>query len=172
MHILLHKVEKLVDSVIGPLLAVLLVVILAEIFLHEQFEAVSAYADYFDMFLISVFAVDLAFKFHRVRKFPRFLRKYWLEVMATIPFFLVFRFTELFGLNLFIERGQEIVHEVPEIQKLEKETAGIVREAGRAGRTARLIRTFRIASRLPRFLGAIPFFEKPTGKHHLHEKKK
>ena len=63
------------------------------------------------------------------------------------------------------------MHELPEVQKLERETAAIVRDAGRAGRTARIIRIFRASSRLPRFLKAMPFYEKPTGGHHWHEKK-
>ena len=168
MHILLHKLEKAVDFLIGPMLIMLLAIIAAEIFLHEQFAAVSLYADYFDVLLISVFVIDLAFKFHRVRKVPKFLKRYWLEIIATIPFFLVFRLTE--GLGLLIERGQEVAHELPEVQKLEKGTVALVRDAGRAGRTATLIRIFRITSRFPRFLRVIPFFEKPTGRHHWHEK--
>ena len=170
MHILLHKLEKIVDFLIGPMLIILLALIVAEIFLHEQFEFVSLYADYFDIALISVFVIDLSFKFHRVRKIPEFLKKYWMEIIATIPFFLVFRLTE--GIGLLIERGQEVAHELPEVQKLEKGAVALVRDVGRASRTPTLIRFFRIASRFPRFLRVIPFFEKPTGKHHPHEKVK
>jgi len=171
MHIWLHRLEKLVDFVIAPLLVGLLVIIGGEIFLGDKFETYSRYADYFDILLVLVFAVDLSFKFYRVRKIPKFIKSYWVEIIATIPFFLVFRFSSVFGLQEFLERGQTVAHEVPEIQKLEKEAAAIVKEAGRAGRTARLIRTFKIASRFPRFLRAAPFFEMPTGKHHWHETK-
>ena len=126
MHILLHRVEKLVDALIGPLLGVLLVVVVGELFFSSQFEPYHRYADYFDIFLISVFAVDLAFKFNRVRKIPLFLRKYWIEIIATIPFFVIFRFTEFFGLNELIERSQTIAHEVPEVKKLDIETNTII----------------------------------------------
>jgi len=172
MHILLHKLEKLVDSMIGLLLIILLLIIAGELFFSEQFKPYHTYVDYFDMFLISVFTIDLAFKFNRVRKISKFLKSYWLQIIAIIPFFLIFRFTEFFSLRIFIERGQEVAHELPEIQKLEREGAAIVKEAGRASRTARIIRILRITSRFPRFLKVLPFFEKPTGRHHWHEKRK
>ena len=169
MHLWLHRLEKLIDSMIAPLLIGLLVVIAGELFLGEHFEAYSTYADYFDILIISIFFIDLSFKFYRVRKIPKFIRKYWMEIIAVIPFFLIFRFTEFFGFQELLERGQTVAHEAPEAQKLEKGTVNIIREAGRAGRTAKLIRTFRIVSRFPRFLKVLPFFEKPTGKHHPHE---
>ena len=170
MHIWLHRLEKFIDIIVGPLLIGLLIVIGGEFFLGDRFEAYATYADYFDIFIIVVFAIDLSFKFYRVRKIPKFVKSYWLEILAVIPFFLIFRFSEFFGIQKLIERGQEVAHEVPEIQKLEKEAVGIVREAGRAGRTAKLIRTLKIFSRIPRFFKVMPFFEKPTGNHHWHEK--
>src|SRR3989344_4315942 len=162
MHSWLHGLEVVVDRVIPPLLIALLLVLAGEIFLGQRFEAYSAYTDYFDVFIMLVFAADLSFKFHRIRKVPKFVRKYWIEIIATIPFFLIFRFIEFFGLYNVVERSQVVVHGISEVQKLDMETAAIVREAGGANRTARLIRTFRIASRFPRFLKALPFYEKPT----------
>ncbi|MBI2663911.1 hypothetical protein HYX10_01050 [Candidatus Woesearchaeota archaeon] len=172
MRIWLHRLEKFVDKIIAPLLVALLLIIAGEIFLGERFRSYGAYADAFDFFIITVFATDLTFKFYRTKNIPKFVKSYWLEILATIPFFLAFRFMEFFGLEKLIDRGQEFAHEAPELQKLEKGTANIVREAGRAGRTAKLIQTFRITSRFPRFLKVMPFYEKPTGKHHPHEKRK
>ena len=165
MHVWLHKVEKFADIIIGPLLILLLFVIVGELFLGEQLEHYSIYVDLFDISLILVFAIDLGFKFNRVRKIPKFLKMYWLQIIAIIPFFLVFRFTGLFGLHELIDKGQSILHEIPEVQK-------IVKEAGRASRTAKLISMLKFASRVPRFLGAVPFFEKPTGGHHWTKKRK
>lgn len=170
MHIWLHKLEKLVDALIPPLLLLLLFVVGAELFFHERFAAILHYADHIDLVIIAVFAADLAFKYSRVRKIPKFVRKYWLEIIATIPFFLVFRFTEFLGLQELIERGQVAAHEAAELPKLEREAGVIVKESGKASRTLRLLRTFRAFSRLPRFLKVLPFYEKPTGRHHWHEK--
>jgi hypothetical protein len=172
MQIWLHKLEVFIDKVIPPLLVLLLFLILGELFFHERLMPILAYTDYFDGLIVSVFAIDLAFKFHRVRKVPKFVRKYWLEIIATIPFFLIFRITEFFGLQEIVERSQIIAHEAPEISRLERETSAIVKEAGKIGRTARFLRTMRIVARFPRFLQAVPFFEKPTGRHHWYENKR
>lgn len=200
MRLWLHKVEKLVDRIIPPLLVVLLLIIIADIFFAEEFAPYHLYVDYFDAFLISVFAADLAFKFHRVRKVPKFIRMYWIEIIATIPFFLIFRFMEFFRLDEILEQGQRFAHEAGELEKLEREggafvkeagrfereggamlkeagklereTSAIVKEAGRASRTARVLRSFRIFARFPRFLKALPFHEKPTGRHHWYERRR
>ena len=173
MHIWLHKIEVLVDKLIAPVLAALLIVIIGELFFSHQFEWYKHYADLFDGFVILIFAADLGFKYSRVRKLPTFLKNNWLEIIATIPFFLVFRLLEIFRFTEFVERGQAIAHEALAAEKVEREAAVIVKEAARAGevsRTARMLNTFRALSRFPRFIRAMPFFEKPTGKHHWHEK--
>src|SRR3989338_3811060 len=165
MRLWLHKVEKLVDRIIPPMLLLLLVMIIGELFFAEKFEPYRQHMEYFDIFLISIFAVDLGFKFHRVRKIKKFVRTYWIEIIATIPFFLIFRFTEFLGLNDLLEQGQRFAHEAGELEKLEKEgaaiakeagkagrlereTAAIVNEAGKASRTARVLRSFRMLARL------------------------
>lgn len=172
MHIWLHKIEVIVDKLIAPILATILVVIIGEIFFTNEIEFYRHYADWFDGFVVIVFATDLAFKYSRVRKLPTFFRKYWLEIIATIPFFLIFRLLEFLRVTEFIEKGQAAAHEAAAAGKVEKEAALIVKEVARAGelsRTARIINTFRAISRVPRLLRAVPFYEKPTGKHHPHE---
>lgn len=175
MHALLHKIEVLVDWLIPPALAALLIVIIGELFFTHQFEWYKGYADWFDGFVILLFSADLGFKYSRVRKLPIFFRKYWLEIIATIPFFLFFRLLELFRVTAAIEKTQTIAHEAMAAERVEREAAVIVKEAARVGeasRTARIINTFRAIGRFPRFIKAMPFFEKPTGEHHWHEKKR
>ena len=172
MHVWLHKFEKTVDFLIGPLLIILLVVLAAELVLDEHFERYSVYVDYFDFFLILVFTIDLGFKYNRVRKIPKFLKMYWIQIIAVIPFFMMFRVTELFGLQEIFEKSQSIFHGIPELQKLQKDAIAMIAEAGRASRTAKFVRMLKFASRFPRFLRATTFFETPTGDHHWHEKKK
>ena len=184
MHAALHKIEVIVDRLIPPLLAALLVVIVGELFFSHQFEWYKHYADLFDSFVILVFAADLGFKYSRIRKLPTFAKKYWLEIIATIPFFLIFRLLEFFRVSDVLEAGQAFAHEGAAAEKLvqegaaagkiEREAALIAKEAVRAGevsRTARMLNTFRAIGRFPRFINALHFWEKPTGKHHWHEKK-
>lgn len=174
MHIVLHKIEVIVDRLIPPLLAALLVVIVGELFFSHQFEWYKRYADFFDGFIILVFAADLGFKYSRIRKLPAFVKKYWLEIIATIPFFLVFRLLEFFRISDVLETTQTFAHEGAAAGKLEKEVELIAKETAKAGevsRTARMLNTFRAISRFPRMIRAAHFFEKPTGQHHWHEKK-
>jgi hypothetical protein len=174
MHLFLHKVEVWVDRAIPPLLAALMIVIVGEIFFADQYELYHKYADWFDGVVISVFAVDLTFKYMRVRNMPTFVKKHWVEIIATIPFFLVFRLVEFFRLSSFFERGQTILHESALVSKVEKEAVVILRETSKArqvSRTARMFVAFRMLSRFPRIAKIIPFYEKPTGKHHPIEKK-
>ncbi|MBI2144482.1 hypothetical protein HYU17_05030 [Candidatus Woesearchaeota archaeon] len=183
MHIWLHKIEVLVDRLIPPVLAAMLIVIVGEFFFSHQFEWYRHYADFFDGFVVLLFAADLGFKYSRIRKLPIFARKYWLEIIATIPFFLIFRVLEFFKVSDFFETGQVFAHEGLAAGKVEKEVAMIAKEAVRAGeasRTAKMVgllraigrfpRVLRILIRSPRLLSALHFFEKPTGQHYWHEK--
>lgn len=173
MHIALHKIEVIVDSIIPPILAVLIIVIVGELLFSSQFEWYKTYADWFDGFIILIFAVDLGFKYSRIRKLPNFFKKYWLEIIATVPFFLVFRLLEIFKIPEFIEKGQLLAHEAPVAERIEQEAAAVVKEtalAGEASRTARMFNTLRTLGRTPRFIKALHFFEKPTGHHDRREK--
>ncbi len=87
---------------------------------------------------------------------------------------LLFRFFEgffeIFAASELIKKSQSILHEAVE---LEKEAGKIVKEVERAGkvaRTTRFARFIRPVARLPRFVKAFAFHERPTGKHHLHDK--
>ncbi|MBN2454120.1 hypothetical protein JXB11_01095 [Candidatus Woesearchaeota archaeon] len=186
MHILLHRLEKRVDEIIPLLLILLLGAIIVEIFFHELAEAYGEYIDLLDGIIIIIFSADLCFKYHRVRNIPKFIKKHWLEIIAVFPFFLIFRFMEFFRAPELLQTGQEILHEGVELEReaarasrlakegaaVEKEAAAIVNEAGKASRAGRMLRYFRALSRTPRFISAAIFYEKPTGKHHPHEKKK
>lgn len=154
MHIFLHKIEVLIDKIIPPLLAALLILIIGQLFFFRQFEFYGKYSDWFDWFVILVFAVDLGFKYERIRKMPAFLEKYWLEIIATLPFFLLFRIVEFFEPLLLLYTAQGTA------------TAKFFQ----LSRTAKMVGTFKVLSRFPNLARALPFFEKPTGKHHEHEK--
>ena len=175
MHIWLHKLEVLVDQLIPPLLAALAIVIVGELAFSHQFTLYRHYADWFDGFIVLVFTADLIFKYLRIRKMPEFVKKYWMEIIATIPFFLLFRVMEFFRVSDALEAGQAFAHEGAAAAKIEKEAAMILNEVKRTSevtRTARIVNTFRAITRFPRLLRAAPFHEKPTGHHYPNEKKR
>ncbi|HLD06809.1 MAG TPA: ion transporter [Candidatus Nanoarchaeia archaeon] len=172
----LHVLELWVDRVIPYAVVLLLVVIVAELVFHEQAEPYRLWFNLLDWAVVLVFCLDLAFKYVRVRNIPRFLRSSWLDIIAVFPFFLLFRIFEELGLALRlgeqITQAQPLFHEAVEI---EKEAGKIIQEServtkiSRSGFAARLIRPL---ARSPRLLKILAYYEKPTGRHHPHEKKK
>ena len=174
MHILMHKIEVLIDRLLAPLLAAFLIVVVGELFFTHQFAFYKHYADWFDLLVVTILAVDLWFKYQRIRKLPDFVRKYWLQIIATIPFFVVFRVMEALRVVEVLQKGEAIAENAFASSKIEKEAALIVKEVTNreVTRTAHMINTFRALSRFPRLLKAAPFFEKPSGRHHVHEKRR
>ena len=176
MKLWMHKIEIAVDKSIPFLLVVLLFIIVGEIFYPERLEPYAAYVNIADNFIIFVFILDLIFKWIRIRNAKKFLKESWMDIIAVFPFFLLFRIfggtAALFATPEGIVEGQKIFHEGLEI---EKEASMIVREAEKAGKIGRsrlFLRFLRPIARVPRFLKAIPFFERPTGGHHWHDREK
>lgn len=216
-----HKTEVLVDKAILPAIAVLLVIIVLELFFRNIAEQYHLYIEIADYFIVGIFVLDLVFKYMRVRQIPLFIRTYWLDILAVFPFILLFRaFEGVYGLFAAAESLetfgslQSVFHEGLEVEKevvkiteeagkitkgaarigeqatqlskgasqiatqgelVGKEAGRIVRQAEEAGTFARTVkfarfsRFFRVFQRLPRLLKAVTFFERPSGKHHVHE---
>jgi len=158
----LHKVELLVDKIIPYSLVLLLFVIIGEIFFSEKIEPYSFYVSIIDGFIIFIFIIDLIFKYVRIRNFPKFFRSYWLEIIAIFPAFLVLRLVEEFAIIVKLEESIGISQDVIEVGE---------RTIPRTGRLRYFSRFIRPLARLPRFLKAFSFYEKPTGRHHSYEKK-
>lgn len=178
----LHKIEVAVDRLIPFMLVLLLAVIVLELgfsrFVDEH--RLGIYLEIADYTVIAVFVLDLGFKYVRIKPFAKFLKKSWLDILAVFPFFLVFRLAEgIIGAvsTAFSETAkvmQSIFHESVEAETVVTEVEKIVKEGekiGKASRSARFTRFLRPILRLPRFLKAVPFYEKPTGKHHRHERR-
>ncbi|HLP79662.1 MAG TPA: hypothetical protein VK158_03445 [Acidobacteriota bacterium] len=160
-----EKLEKLVDKIIPYLLIILLLLILAE-FLIPSIHDYQIYITLFDSFLVLVFITDLYFKYQHCKNIPQFLRRYWIEIIATLPFFLIFRVFEEFGLLRAVlsetaQQGQSLAHvglnAQREISLAEREIVA----AERTLRGERLFRFLRPVLRLPRFARTLHFFSHP-----------
>lgn len=135
-----HKLEVLVDKAILPCIAVLLVLIVLELFFRSIAEHYALYIEIADYFIVAIFVADLVFKYLRVRQIPLFIRTYWLDILAVFPFILLFRaFEGIYGLFAAAESLetfgslQSVFHESLEV---EKEVAKISEEAGKIGKEA------------------------------------
>lgn len=172
MKLWLHKIEIIVDKIIPVCLIVLLAIIVLELGFKtfvEQNHGIKIVIDVLDFIIVFVFVLDLVFKYMRVRDIPKFLRKYWLEIIAVLPFFLMFRLFEfMFGVGEISESvrlAQSMAHEGLE---MEKELPIAVQEGEKvlkAERSSKLLRYIKPLLRLPRFLKTIPsmihFYEAP-----------
>jgi len=174
MKLWMHKVEVVVDRLIPPMLVVLMLLIVVELFFEEFAHNYEFWILALDYIVISVFVLDVIFKYVRIKPFKKFLRKSWLDIIAIFPFALFFRFFEgffeIFAVSELVKESQSIFHEAVEI---EKEAGKIVKEVERAGkvaRTTRFARFIRPVARMPRLVKAFAFHERPTGKHHVHDK--
>jgi len=157
----LHKIEVIVDKSIPYLLILLFFVIIGEIFYAHQIKPYGFFVSVVDNVVIFVFMMDLAFKYMRTRYFPDFFRKHWLEIIAVLPASLFVRLIEKFIPVSTFEVSQSILHEATEIKREEKLIAMEVEKVGQISRTRYFLRFVRPLARLPRFLKAFSFYEKP-----------
>ena len=162
----LKDLEVIVDKLIPYLIFLLLIIIIIDLFYHEVAEKYKFEIGLVDGFIILVFLFDLIYKYNRVRNLPTFIKKYWLEILAVLPFYLIFRAVELtigfLEISGLIKQSQNILHTGLEF---EKEIALISKEAKEieeiGARTKAFSRTFKSISRTPRFIAAASFYEKP-----------
>lgn len=180
MKLWLHKLESFVDRAIPYTLILLTGIIIVEIFFKEFAEAHAFGIEVLDYMIIAFFVADLIFKYNRIRNIKLFFKECWLDIIAVFPFVLFFRIFE--SLSLFVRlpaefrEGQSIMHTILEGKKEFAEFFGrgskLVEDAKLAGelsRTEKILKILRPLARSPRLIKALPFYEKPTGKHHLHE---
>jgi hypothetical protein len=151
--------ELVVDKLIPYLLVFIFAIIVLDIFYPASLEPYHLEIEIIDAAILCLFATDLVFKYISTRNTARFLRKYWVEIIAVLPFFVVARIVEeivgIFAVSEDIARVQRVVHE------------GIVAEeriAADVGRSYRFARIVRPIARTPRFAKALRFYKKP-GKH-------
>ena len=91
MNKIFERIEHFVDRVIPYLLAAIIIVVMVEFFNKELAETYHSQIVSFDYVVVTFFVVDLAFKYNRVRDVPRFLKLYWLDILAVFPFVLALR---------------------------------------------------------------------------------
>ena len=146
----LSSVEQLVDRIIPFLVILLALLIVADITMDiHRFEPWVSYADWL---VIGVFVADLIFKWRHVRKVTKFLRLYWLDIIAVFPFYLFFRayvaIAELVVAGERIKEAQEIAHEA----LLLRETK-LLKESELVAKESRFVpRMIRFGQRLIRFV--------------------
>ncbi len=166
----INKMEVLTDKAVPYALVLLMIIIAVEIFFADIAHQYHSYILAMDYVVISVFAVDLVFKYIHSRTNKGFVKKYWLDIIAVFPFIVMFRVFEEIILLARIERGigeaQAVLHTGVGIEKEISKAARVEKEliyGSKFSRTAKFARELRIVSRFPRLAKAVSFYEHP---HH------
>ena len=168
MHPIIKKIEHFTDRVIPYVLVLLTIILVIEFFFKHIAEIYHTQIIIADYVVIFFFTLDLIFKYTRVRKLKLFLRKYWLDILAVFPFFLIFRVFEevlIFFRLPELTETQKFLHIGLETEKLAKEERAL-RELAELQKETELTRTrlFSRFFRLPRLVKVFPFYEKPIKK--------
>lgn len=158
MHLVLEKIENLADTLVLPALLVVLVIVVLELFFTKTAHHYDIWINVADTAVILVFLVDLSFKFYRASTWENFLREHWLEIIAVLPLFYVFRFLEVVRLVSTVEVGQETAHLAEGARSGRFTEIFRSSEMARSTRFGRFVRFF---SRAPRFAKASEFFKHP-----------
>ena len=153
-----EKIHNWTDRLVGPALLVILVVVLLEVFMPDlahRYHTAILVADYA---AITVFLVDLSFKFKRASTWKGFIKHYWLEIIAVMPGFILFRILDtLFVITRSAELGQDAIHLATRSERL-----AALFSSGELSRAARLERLTRGLARTPRFAKAAKFYDEPS----------
>jgi len=148
----LHKMEVFVDRSIPYTLVILLFVILAEMFAPEKTAPFHAYISFIDWSIIAIFVTDLLFKYKRSNSVKGFFKQYWLEIIATLPAFMLVKVIEEFRFIANLDETLAMSQEAFEFGE---------RVGSKASRLQQFERFLRPLSRLPRFFKAFHFYEHP-----------
>ena len=150
------KLEWFFDKMIVPALLVLLVIVIVDVFYTGLKYEYSTEFLAADLFVLFVFAGDLSFKFRRAASWQGFLRREWLEILAVIPFFWVFRLIE--SVARIGELVQEIIHLVARGSRLARLFAVFGLVGTRHNRFQDFLKRI---SKSDRFHEAAKFFQHP-----------
>ena len=172
------KIEKIVDKLIPYSIIILLLIIIKDIFFPHYLEEYHIYIKILDYLIITLFVIDLIFKYHSAKNFKIFLKTSWLDILAVFPFYLIIRVVEeailIFRLSESLETTQKILHETLAIsgesgkvlRELEEasKVASEVEKSGKVSRLRLFTRLFRPFQRIPRLIKGIAFYEVPIKK--------
>ena len=150
-----HHLEVFVDEMIPYLLVIITVLLVLEnpfwtLYPLDHWEP---YVTWFVQGVIVFFLVDLAFKWTHVRNVTKFIKLYWIDILAVMPFYLAFRiyarFTSLASAGEDIAKAQELAHEavLAREAQLAKEVEALVREERLLKEAQPITRAVRTAER-------------------------
>lgn len=160
-----EKVEHYNARLIPFAIIILLFIVIVELFFKEFAEHYHQPLFVLDNVVIAIFVVDLIFLAIHARSVKFFFKNYWLDLLAVVPFALLFT---LFNRIYFtfvavreISTGQGLLHETLEARK-----AAIALAKG-----DRIAKSVRLSTRVLRLMVKSRLFTQVHHKHHLARRK-
>ena len=87
MHKSLIKIHKITDFLLPYAIMILAVDFIIHFFYPTFYLEYHIYFIISQVLGLSIFALDLGFKFHRATTWPEFLKSSWFDILALFPFF-------------------------------------------------------------------------------------
>ena len=153
------KLEIFIDRLIPYALILLVLLTITELFFSKFVKPYFWIIDILDFWVLTVFILDLWFKFEHAKNIPSFLKHYWPYIIAVFPFFLVLRVLERFYQISASSASSTIL--------LGRYIAGALGEA----RLAQLSELFRFINVSAKMLRATYFYEDPKVRHKINAMK-
>ncbi|HSU72550.1 MAG TPA: hypothetical protein VLJ21_01745 [Candidatus Binatia bacterium] len=133
----------------------LLVALGIELILENPFwtlyslEYLEPFITYLDYFIAFFFIVDLSFKWVHVRNVVKFVKLYWLDILAVLPFYTAFRvyarFAAIAAAGEEVAEAQKIAHEIVLAREAE-----LLKEAELLAREEKILKDARPLARILR----------------------
>ncbi len=130
------NLEKIVNRILPYALIVLFISLLFEFLRPDLTEPYRLYLTVLDAMIITVFVIELYYKYKRAKSIKLFAKENWIDILAVIPFFLVMRFIQGVSLVVGLVAGQ--AHALADMTKFTK----FLRPIARSPRFARMVDQF------------------------------
>ncbi|PIN87765.1 hypothetical protein COV12_02060 [Candidatus Woesearchaeota archaeon CG10_big_fil_rev_8_21_14_0_10_32_24] len=133
------KLDRIVQNLIPPSLILLLTFTIIELFYDIPGWFVLS-LDFFDAYVIIIFAIDLYYRWQDTPHFGLYVKKYWIDIIATIPFPFIF-----WGIE-----GLALLQGLKGLRLLARAARAL--KAARLTKLSRMIRLIRFGTRVPRIV--------------------
>jgi len=155
----LGKLERFTDKTIPLWVIILTVLIVVEnpFWTLAHLDEYEPWVTIVDGLIVLFFFIDLVFKWYTVRHWKKFLKLYWLDILAVFPFYLIARawvsIAVLLRIGEELGEGQKFLHEFILLREAEliKETR-LAKEAELLKEAKPFIRALRSIQRFFRFM--------------------
>lgn len=132
MNEFFKKIKIAVNKLMPYALILLFILIVLELTLHTKNHTIEFLFKFLDTLVIELFIVDLIYSYIGSKDIRFFFKNYWLDIIAVLPFGLIFKFAESFFLiGIEAERmliGQKVLHEVTQSEKMLKFVSELSKE--------------------------------------------